>query len=124
MTLVSFVRGAYETRKPRASTRGWNSFSDKNSFRYTNKWLPTAYFIERSFSMSKDDKSLSHTRWNCKYHIVFTPKYRRKVIYGELRKDIDILISGYQPLILSKGVFLCLKTTKVYHILDGIVSIT
>ncbi|MGJ0707466.1 IS200/IS605 family transposase, partial [Enterococcus avium] len=26
--------------------------------------------------MSKDDKSLSHTRWNCKYHIVFTPKYR------------------------------------------------
>ncbi|MGX7123985.1 hypothetical protein, partial [Enterococcus raffinosus] len=41
MTLVSFVRGAYETRKPRASTRGWNSFSDKNSFRYTNKWLPT-----------------------------------------------------------------------------------
>ncbi len=68
MTLVSFVRGAYETRKPRASTRGWNNFSDKNSFRYTNKWLPTAYFIERSF--------------------------------------------------------LCLKTTKVYHILDGIVSIT
>ena len=92
MTLVSFVRGAYETRKPRASTRGWNSFSDKNSFRYTNKWLPTAYFIERSFSMSKDDKSLSHTRWNCKYHIVFTPKYRRKVIYGEVRKDIGRIL--------------------------------
>ena len=68
MTLVSFVRGAHKTRKPRASMRGWNRFSDKNSFRYTNKWLPTA--------------------------------------------------------ILSKGVFLCLKTTKVYHILDGIVSIT
>lgn len=31
--------------------------------------------------MSNDDKSLAHTRWNCKYHIVFTPKYRRKVIY-------------------------------------------
>ncbi|MBC2257702.1 IS200/IS605 family transposase, partial [Listeria booriae] len=27
---------------------------------------------------SNDDSSLSHTRWNCKYHIVFTPKYRRK----------------------------------------------
>ncbi|WP_326933795.1 IS200/IS605 family transposase, partial [Enterococcus avium] len=38
--------------------------------------------------MSKDDKSLSHTRWNCKYHIVFTPNYIRKVIYGELRKYI------------------------------------
>ncbi|EGO8565306.1 IS200/IS605 family transposase, partial [Enterococcus faecalis] len=28
--------------------------------------------------MSNDDKSLAHTRWNCKYHLVFTPKYRRK----------------------------------------------
>ena len=35
--------------------------------------------------MSNDDKSLAHTRWNCKYHLVFTPKYRRKVIYGQLR---------------------------------------
>ena len=41
---------------------------------------------------SNDDKSLSHTRWNCKYHIVFTPKYRRKVIYGELRKDIGRIL--------------------------------
>ncbi|RST90510.1 transposase, partial [Vagococcus bubulae] len=32
--------------------------------------------------MSNDDKSLAHTRWNCKYHLVFTPKYRRKAIYG------------------------------------------
>ena len=34
-----------------------------------------------------DEKSLSHTSWNCKYHIVLVPKYRRKVIYGKLRKD-------------------------------------
>ena len=93
MILVSFVREAHETKKPRVSTRGRNSFSDKNSFRYTNKWLPTALSIERSFSMSSnDDKSLSHSRWNCKYHIVFTPKYRRKVIYGELRKDIGRIL--------------------------------
>ena len=32
--------------------------------------------------------SLSHTRWDCKYHIVFTPKYRRKAIYAKLRADI------------------------------------
>lgn len=38
--------------------------------------------------MSNDDKSLLHTRWNCKYHLVFTPKYRIKVIYGQLRQDI------------------------------------
>lgn len=32
-----------------------------------------------------DSSSLSHTSWNCKYHIVFAPKYRRKLIYGELK---------------------------------------
>ena len=35
-----------------------------------------------------DVNSLSHTRWNCKYHIVFAPKYRRKVFYGQKRKEI------------------------------------
>ena len=35
-----------------------------------------------------DESSLSHTRWNCQYHIVFTPKYRRKAIYRKLRRDI------------------------------------
>ncbi|GIO26325.1 IS200/IS605 family transposase [Ornithinibacillus bavariensis] len=38
------------------------------------------------------DNSLSHTRWNCKYHIVFIPKYRRKVVYGKLRKDIGAIL--------------------------------
>ena len=33
-----------------------------------------------------DAESLSHTRWECKYHVVFIPKYRRKVLYGELRQ--------------------------------------
>ena len=35
-----------------------------------------------------DESSLSHTKWNCMYHIVFIPKYRRKSIYGKLRRDI------------------------------------
>ena len=33
-------------------------------------------------------KSLAHTKWNCKYHVVFAPKYRRQVFYGEKRKAI------------------------------------
>lgn len=37
---------------------------------------------------NNDESSLSHTRWNCQYHIVFTPKYRRKAIYRKLRRDI------------------------------------
>ena len=48
-----------------------------------------------------DDLSLSHTRWNCKYHIVFIPKYRRKAIYGKLRSDIGQII---RQLCLYKGV--------------------
>jgi len=35
-----------------------------------------------------DESSLSHTKWNCQYHIVFTPKYRRKAIFGKIRSDI------------------------------------
>ena len=40
-----------------------------------------------------DNNTLSHTTWNCKYHIVFEPKYRRKIIYGELRQDIANILS-------------------------------
>ncbi len=40
----------------------------------------------------KDFKSLSHTKWDCKYHLVWIPKYRKKVIYGNLRKYLgDVL---------------------------------
>lgn len=35
-----------------------------------------------------DNNSLAHTKWNCKYHVVFAPKYRRKVFYGEKRSEI------------------------------------
>lgn len=35
-----------------------------------------------------DINSLAHTKWNCKYHIVFAPKYRRKVAYGKMKQDI------------------------------------
>ena len=41
-----------------------------------------------SSKKNDDTSSLSHTRWNCQYHIVFTPKYRRKAIYAKLRSDI------------------------------------
>ena len=38
------------------------------------------------------ERSLAHTRWMCKYHIVFTQKYRRKIIYNKLRRDIVQII--------------------------------
>lgn len=39
-----------------------------------------------------DSESLAHTKWNCKYHIVFAPKYRRQVIYGRLRTEIGKIL--------------------------------
>ena len=36
-------------------------------------------------------ESLNHTKWECKYHVVFIPKYRRKVLYGSLRKHLGSL---------------------------------
>jgi len=39
-----------------------------------------------------DTDSLAHTQWNCKYHIVFAPKYRRQVIYGKIKVDIGKML--------------------------------
>ena len=38
------------------------------------------------------EQNLAHTKWLCRYHIVFTPKYRRKVIYGQYREEIGKII--------------------------------
>ena len=65
-----------------------------------------------------DNNNLSHTKWNCIYHIVFIPKYRRKVMFGELRKDIQEIIKtlcGYQKVEIISGsvskdhIHLCVK---------------
>jgi len=42
--------------------------------------------------MANKTNSLSHTKWMCKYHIVFIPKYRRKIIYNQYRKDLQEII--------------------------------
>jgi putative transposase len=67
------------------------SLSDKegkNSFCYSREAVCQLHSKSkrRTFKMSLNDiNSLSHTKWNCKYHIVFAPKYRRKVFYKEKR---------------------------------------
>ena len=50
-----------------------------------------------------DKNSLAHTKWNCKYHIVFTPKYRRQVIYKQISTDIK-----QGSILKSIASFLCL----------------
>ena len=51
--------------------------------------------------MKIDNNSLSHSTWNCKYHIVFAPKFRRQVIYGKIKSDIGKII---RTLCEQKGV--------------------
>ena len=53
--------------------------------------------------MKKDNeiKSSAHSKYRCQYHIVFAPKYRRKAIYGEIKKDIGEIL---RKLCIQKGV--------------------
>ena len=53
-----------------------------------------------------DDSRLAHTRWKCQYHIVFIPKYRRKVLYGRVKSEVrEILrtLCGYKKVEIVEG---------------------
>ena len=72
-----------------------------------------------------DSKSLSHCRWKCQYHIVFIPKYRRKILYGKIRVDVrDILrkLCEYKKIEIIAGnvkedhVHLCLSIPPKYSV--------
>lgn len=73
-----------------------------------------------------DTHSLSHTKWNCKYHIVFAPKYRRKEFYGGKRLEIGQILrelcSWKEVYIIEAGVcpdhvhILVENTTKISYI--------
>jgi len=63
--------------------------------------------------MANQTHSLSHTKWMCKYHIVFTPKYRRKAVYNQYKESIrDIL----KQLCAHKGVEIIEGHLMVDHI--------
>ena len=60
-----------------------------------------------------DTKSLAHSKWRCKYHIVFAPKYRRQVIYGKIKGDIGTIL---RKLCEYKGVEILEATACPDHI--------
>ena len=49
---------------------------------------------------NNDIASLAHSKWRCRYHIVFSPKYRRQEIYGKIKTDIG---KNFKAIMLSKG---------------------
>ncbi|WP_336047017.1 IS200/IS605 family transposase [Solibacillus ferritrahens] len=60
-----------------------------------------------------DNKSLAHTTWNCKYHIVFAPKYRRQIIYNQIKTDVGKIL---RQLCERKGVEIIEATACPDHI--------
>jgi len=71
------------------------SYGEKkvSSFVRIGAGSPTAHEKQRRNQVMKlDVQSLAHTKWECKYHIVFAPKYRRQVIYGKIKADIGIIL--------------------------------
>ena len=72
-----------------------------------------------------DKHTLAHTKWNCMYHIVFIPKYRRKKIYGEVKKDVrEVLrklceykgVEIVEGTVCSDHVHMCLKIPPKYSV--------
>lgn len=63
-----------------------------------------------------DNNSIAHTRWNCKYHIVFTPKYRRQIIYKQISADIGQII---RTLCARKGIEIIEAAALPDHMLNN-----
>jgi len=60
---------------------------------YNGDGLPTKQKTSKEDQVVKlDTDSLAHTQWNCKYHIVFAPKYRRQIMYGKIKSDIGMML--------------------------------
>ena len=60
-----------------------------------------------------DWQSLAHVKWECKYHVVFTPKYRKKVIYGKLRRSIGVIL---RDLCVQRGIELLEGHARMDHV--------
>ncbi len=62
-----------------------------------------------------DIQSLSHSKWRCKYHIVFAPKYRRQVIYGDIKADVGKILRELSETYTYAGIYsTALKRIFVY----------
>ena len=66
------------------------SLDIRNSCATINVGLQTTNKKHRRSKM--DNNSLAHTKWECKYHIVFAPKYRRQVIYKDIKADMGQIL--------------------------------
>ena len=78
----------------------------KSPFRYNRVVQATMLNERKGDLLANKTNDMAHTKWLCKYHIVFTPKYRRKVIYNQYRKNLrDIIktLCGYKGVEIIEG---------------------
>ncbi len=68
------------------------SYTKKSPFRYNRVVQATIITKGKVILMANKEHSLARTKWMCKYHIVFTPKYRRKTIYNQYKQSIREII--------------------------------
>ena len=82
------------------------SYTKKSPFRYYRVVQATTITKGKVILMANKCNDLAHTKWMCKYHIVFTPKYRRKIIYNQYKDSIrDILkqLCSYKGVEIIEG---------------------
>ena len=76
-------------QKPPAMRWGQPALQSRPLAGHLRLFRPQGIRVERAVvAYGQKAYSLSHTKWMCKYHVVFTPKYRRKVIYNQIRSDL------------------------------------
>ncbi len=77
----------------------------------------------------RDYQSLAHTKWDCKYHVVFIPKYRKQVIYGDLRQHLGEIfheLAGYKECRIEEGhlmgdhVHMCISIPPKYAVSNAV----
>lgn len=68
-------------QKPPAMRVETKELYEKTSFRY-NRFVQSLLKERKGIKIANKSNDLTHTKWMCKHHIVFTPKYRRKIIYN------------------------------------------
>ena len=76
---------------PGVDKKGFSTRKNLQCGRMGKVWQPHHQNTGGSCQMN-DVKSLSHSKWRCKYHIVFAPKYRRQVIYGKIKADVGKIL--------------------------------
>ena len=89
---MHFSDGSERRRSERTTSTSYAGEIKEKFLQWYNNSLSAALRKELEEFFMNNKESLAHTSWNCKFHIVFAPKYRRREIYGALRRDIGRIL--------------------------------